>query len=152
MQTPLHKLFNFGAETARHLFERLGSLEPMWIGVNDKGSHLPLIISNMSDKDAVAKAVRAFLRKNGITRYVCMLECWTYEGKEVPQEILDGKSLEHNPDRREAVSIVAEDNEGNAMSGHFYILRPEHGKPKLSPIKILSEDATFEGRFAGMFN
>lgn len=151
MDTQLRKLFNFGAETAKHLFERLGHLNPMWVGVNKKGSHVPLVLADMSDKDRVAEEVRRFLRKEGVTRYVSMLECWMYEGKEVPQEVIEGRSLEHNPDRREAIQIIAEDNEGNVISGFFYILRPEHGKPKLSPIRVLPENTETEGRFARMF-
>lgn len=152
MQTPLDKLFNFGVESATHLFNRLGSLEPMWIGVDKKGSHIPLLVRDMSDKDKVAKVVRDFIKRQGIIRYVSMLECWTYEGKEMPREIIEGRSLEHNPDRREAVYILAEDNEGNSISGALFILRPEHGKPKLSPIKVHPKDTESEGRFVGMFS
>ena len=152
MKNPLRKLFDFGAETANHMFKHQGYLVPMWIGVNKKGSHIPLLVSDMSDKDKVAEIVRAFLRKQGITLYVSLLECWTYEGKEIPPEIHEGKSLEHNPDRREAIAIIAEDNDGNVISGRYYILRPEHGKPKLSPLKIESEVTKTEGRFVGMFD
>lgn len=152
MKTPLRRLFTFGAETAIHLFNKQGYLEPMWIGVNRRGSHVPLLVTNMSDKNNVSKIIRDFLKKQGITRYVSMVECWTYEGKEIPQEILNGKSLEHNPDRREAIAIIAEDNEGNTISGRFYILRPEHGKPKLSPLKVDAKQTTTEGRFVRMFD
>ena len=151
MKTPLRRLFYFAAETAIHIFNRQGYIEPMWIAINKKGSHVPMIVADMSDKNKVAEAVRAFLKKEGATKYVSMLECWTYEGKEIPQEIREGKSLEHNPDRREAVTIVAEDNEGNTLCGRFYILRPEHGKPKLSPLKVDPEATETEGRFVGMF-
>lgn len=151
MQTPLRKLFDFGTEAATHMFNRFGHLEPAWIAVNKRGSHVPLVIPDMSDKDRVAQIVRDFLKEQGATRYVSMLECWLYIGKELPQEIKEGKSLEHHPDRREAINIHAEDNEGHSISGHMFILRPEHGKPKLSPIKIHSEDTEHEGRFVGMF-
>jgi hypothetical protein len=154
MRLPLDKLFHFGAETASHMFEKLGYLEPMWVAVNKKGSHVPLLIADMSNKDRVAEAVQAFLKREGATRYVSMLECWTLEGrgKEIPKEIRNGKSLEHNPDRREAITIFAEDNEGNHMMGLLYILRPEHGKPKLSPLKIQGEMTETGGRFARMFD
>lgn len=151
MEAPLKKLFTFGAETADHVFNRLGRLTPMWIGVNGKGSHLPLIIADLSDKDAVADAVRSFLKKNGITRYVMIAECWMYKGKKIPNEVLEGKSIKNNRDRREAIHVFAEDNKGNSISGRFYILRPEHGKPKLSPLKMDAEKTKSEGRFVGMF-
>ena len=152
--TPLRKLFDFGTETAASIFNKQSYLEPMWIGVNKKGSHIPLLVSDMSDKNKAAETVRCFLKKQGIIRYVSMLESWVWEGKEgeIPPEILEGKSLEHNPDRREAIIITAEDNEGNEISGRFYILRPEHGKPKLSPLKLDPREMESVGRFAGMFN
>jgi hypothetical protein len=151
--TPLRTLFNFGSETAAFMFNKMGYLKPMWIGVNNKGAHLPLIVRDMSDKDKVAADVRAFLKKEGAVRYVSMLESWLGEFRkgEVPLEILAGGQLEHHPDRREIISIIAEDNEGKIISGRFYILRPEHDKPKLSPIKVESENTESMGRFAGMF-
>lgn len=152
MQTPIHKLFNFGTETARHLFDRQGYIVPMWIGVNKRGSHTPLIIHDMSDKNKVAEIVRAFLRKEGVSMYVSMLECWLYEGKDIPPEVCKRESLEYNPDSREAIHILAEDNGGNIVSGHFYILRPEHGRPKLSPLKLAPEETKSEGRFVRMFD
>lgn len=152
MQTPLEKLFNFGAESAKHLFERFGEIYPSWIGVSKKGSHIPFIVKDMSNKDNVSADVKRFIKDKNIVRYVSMLECWIYEGKEVPREFLEGKSLEGNPDRREAIHILAEDNEGNTISGCFYILRPEHDKPKLSPIKMHDNtDSTTHGRFVDMF-
>jgi len=150
--TPFRRLFDFGAETAAFMFNKQGYLEPMWIGVNKKGSHTPLIVADMSDKDKASEAIRKWLKKEGITRYVSMLECWVYEGKEIPPEVFEGKSIEHNPDRREAITILAEDNKGNMISGRYYILRPEHGKPKLSPIKVDPCDMESEGRFVGMFD
>lgn len=152
MDAPIQMLFNFGAETASNFFNLHGYLAPMWIGVNAKGSHVPLLVSDMSDKDKVVEHVRAFIKREKITRYVSMLECWIYEGKEIPPEIARGESLEHNPDRREAIQVIAEDNEGNIISGHFYILRPEHGRPKLSPLKFLPPETETKGRFIGMFH
>jgi hypothetical protein len=149
----LEKLFRFGAETAEFLFNKQGFLVPMWIGVNERGSKQPLLIPDFGDKDSAAEQVREFLRRGKIIRYVSMLECWVYEGKDVPPEILAGQSLEKNPDRREAIHILAEDRDDNTISGRFYILRPEHDKPKLSPLKTeeLSGGRT-EGRFVKMFD
>lgn len=151
MNTPLRKLFDIGAEAAKQLFDLLGYVNPTWFGVDKNGSNVPLLITDLSDKDKAAESVREFLRQHDVSRYVSILECWMYEGKEVPQEILEGRSLEHNPDRREAIQIIAEDNEGNVISGVFYILRPEHGKPKLSPIRMMPENADTEGWFVRMF-
>lgn len=148
----LQELFDHGADAAAHLFERQGHLVPMWVGVNKRGSHVPLVIPYMDDKDSVAETVKKYLKKERITQYVSMLECWTYEGKEIPPEITEGRSLEHNPDRREAIHIMAEDEDGNTIAGCFYILRPEHGKPKLSPLKMYPNAEASEGRFVRMFD
>lgn len=149
--TDLEKLFQFGAETARHLFTAQGYLIPMWVGVNEKGAHIPLRATDLDDKDQTAEIVRRFLKKNNIVRYVSMLECWTYEGKDPPKELLEGQSLEHNPDRREGVHILAEDRSGDNCSGMYYILRPEHGKPTLSPFKVNGQAEKTEGRFVNLF-
>lgn len=151
MDTELRKLFDFGAASAEHLFKAQGHLLPMWVGVTKRGGHLPLIIRDMDDKDKVAEAIKTWLKKHGISRYVSMLECWTYEGKEIPAEITEGRSLEENPDRREAIHLMAEDKDGNYISGVFYILRPEHGRPTLSPIKIDARRGDVSGRFTNMF-
>lgn len=148
----LEKLFRFGAETAEHLFNKQGHLLPMWVGVNAKGAHSPLLIPDFDDKDRAAEIVRSFLKDRKIVRYVSMIECWTYQGKDMPPEIAAGKSLETNPDRREAIHILAEDNGGNTISGRLFILRPEHGKPKLSPLKIYGDVEKTEGRFVKMFD
>ncbi len=148
----LEKLFKFGADSAAHLFGQTGYLVPMWVGIDKKSAHIPLIVTNLDDKDRVANTVKEFIKKNGITHYVSMLECWMYEGKELPPEYLTGKSLEDNPDRREAIHILAEDKDGNTISGRFYILRPERGRAKLSPLKVDPPPEKVEGRFVGMFD
>lgn len=148
----LEKLFKFGAESVEHLFKVQGYLVPMWVGISDKGAHVPIIVPDLDDKDAVAEKIKEFLKKEKIQRYVCMMEAWIYEGKEMPPEVKEGKSIEHNPDRREVIHILAEDRDGNTMSGQYYILRPEHGKPKLSPLKVHEKASRTEGRFARMFN
>lgn len=151
-KTPLRKLFDFAAESAAFIFNKQGYLVPMWVGINKKGAHIPITIQNMDDKDAVAQAIRDFLRKEGIVSVVCMLECWFYEGKEIPPEIREGRSLEENPDRREAIHILAEDRDGTIISGCYYILRPEHGPPKLSRLKMHPSGTESEGRFVKMFD
>jgi hypothetical protein len=151
----LQKLFLFGTESARFMFEKQGFLLPMWVGISDKGAHIPLMVKDMEDKDQIADGVRQFLKEKKITRYVSMLECWTLKAKGeagIPPEVLSGGSLEKHPDRREAIHVLAEDKSGDTISGMFYILRPEHGKPKLSPLKVYPKEGAAEGRFAKMFD
>ena len=147
----LDKLFEFGAGGAKFLFEKQRVLHPMWIGISDKGAHIPLLVHSLDDKEMVAEKIRQFLKKNQIERYVSMIECWIVEGEAVTPEALAGEPLANNPDRREAIDIFAEDKEGNTMSGRYYILRPEHGRPKLSKLKV-DKGAQSTGRFVKMFD
>lgn len=150
----LKDLFDHGAETAEFLFKAQGELIPMWLCVDDAGGMHPLIMPDMEDKDKVAATVRQFLKKNKIVQYVAMIECWMLEEKrdKVPAEVLSGEaSLEHHPDRREAIHIMAESKSGEYQSGVYYILRPEHGKPTLSPFKVIGMNEA-EGRFVKMFD
>src|SRR5437879_6390282 len=148
----LVNLFTHGADTAEYLFKAQGEIFPMWLAQDQRGRRYPLVISDMSDKDKAADAVKTWLKEKNIIRYVHMIECWVLEGhtKDIPQEIIEGKSIEHHQDRREAIHVMAEDREGNAISGCYYILRPEHSKVTLSPFKK-HEKMQSEGRFVKMF-
>lgn len=147
----INKLFQFGAETAKHLFERQGYLLPMWVGVDERGHHQPLLLTKMDDKDAVAEGVKEFLKEKKIVAYVSMIECWIYVGDKMPPEIKEGRSLEHNQDRREGVHLLAEDKDGKSVSGGYFILRPEHSKATLSPLKMHPKASKAVGRFVSMF-
>jgi hypothetical protein len=59
------------------------------------------------------------------------------------------RASEH-PDRREGLRITAEDRSGECISGHFYILRPEHGPPVLSPFHEDEEWTPMGGRLMGL--
>lgn len=59
-----------------------------------------------------------------------------------------GRMSEH-PDRREVVAINAEDCDGANMMGWYFILRPEHGKPTLSPLHM-SEATESAGQLMGL--
>lgn len=150
----LDRLFNFGAESAQHLFLRQGELLPVWAVLDEKDCIKILVVAEMTDKDAVAEKVKEFIKKQKATAYVSAIEAWVVEipkGGDMPREIKEGRSLKHNPDRRELINILAEDNQGNSVSGCYYILRPEHGKPKLSPLKVFPKATKTEGRFTNMF-
>jgi hypothetical protein len=63
--------------------------------------------------------------------------------------IMNRIGVKVHPDRREAVIIGAEDYITGMMMGIRYILRPEHGKPSLSPLTIEPFNKS-EGRFVGL--
>jgi hypothetical protein len=45
--------------------------------------------------------------------------------------------------------FAAENRQGEMLTGHRYILRPEHGKARLSPL-TMNKFATSEGRTVGL--
>src|SRR4029077_2517080 len=71
-----------------------------------------------------------------VMRFVFIVEAWVVR---MPEQVATNEAgppwprpSEH-PDRREVVKIKAEDHDGSALSGMYYILRPEHGPATLSP-------------------
>lgn len=149
----IHELYKHGQEAARMLFDKTGEIQPMWICITKGGVVMP-IVAPMTDKEQLAEALRELFREKQVVCYVSMLECWMLLGKPERtkdfQKYIEGASISQHPERREAVNIVAESKDTQLM-GHFFILRPEHGKPTLSPFKNLSaEGAHVEGRFVKM--
>lgn len=147
----LNELFKHGAEAAELIFKQQREIHPMWICQDEKGKIAPLVI-RIGDKDETVNAVRDFIRKKNIISYVAMVECWMIEmkkGQPSPYEAVE--TLEDHPDRREAIHVYAEDRHGKKLSGRFYILRPEHGIPTLSPFVVDDKATETSGRFVNLF-
>jgi hypothetical protein len=105
------------------------------------------------DKDTSVAMVRALFVIRKVVRYVFIDEAWLLEAKGGldPADLLRAarKGISGHPDRREVLLLNAEDRHGGHIMGRRYILRPEHGKPKLSPMTILGHDET-AGRMVGL--
>jgi len=153
--TPLTELQDFfacAAERAKAIFEATGEVLPMWHAVPAQGQDLVIATpwSDDDEKEATAQAIRQIFDRAQVKRFAFISEAWV-------ASMRPGTSLEEanhtrasqHPDRREVLMINAEDRWGNAISGCFYILRPEHGPAKLSPLQMSDYDTT-KGRFAGM--
>lgn len=150
----LEEIFDHGKEAAKHLFDMQGEIHPMWI-VETKNNEIVPIMVPMIDghKDEVSLAIKKALKKLKAVRYVSMVEAWMLDiakDKKVPESIRKGGSVSSHPDRREIVAINAEDKTEGSMSGMFYILRPEIGKPRLSNFKENPRSTQEEGRFVGL--
>jgi hypothetical protein len=95
---------------------------------------------------------RLFVVKN-VVAYVFIDEAWMVDKAGRKAEGLEAWVMQHgtknHPDRREIVMFLAEDLTGQ-MSAHRFILRPEHGKPKLSPLKFIPASAQSHGRMVGL--
>ena len=141
-------LFRHGQEAAKHLFKMQGAVHPMWLCQTAEGGMIPVCLE-MPDhpgRDALATYLKKSFRENNIERYVAFMEAWVLE-TDADQPVPPG-SIEHSPDRKEVVLVTAEDKSGEQRSGVFYILRPEHGDPKLSPFKEgLFKGSDLSGRF-----
>lgn len=128
--------------TARETFKEKGEVHPMWCGhtvLNELVMVLPEQFRNADDKDKAVAAVRRIFKEKEVVAFSFMCEAWILESRTASPEAFKrgmnigrNESLEHNPDRREVIQVVAEDRE-STISGHYFILRPEHGKPTLSP-------------------
>lgn len=148
----LEEIFDHGKEAAKHIFDMQGNLHPMWIIENKKGEIVPMMVPMTGDKDEISKAIKKALKKLNTVRYVSMVEAWMLDlskDKKLPESVRLGAPLSQHPDRREIVAINAEDKDGHTMSGMFYILRPEIGKPRLSSFREVP-GSKHEGRFVNL--
>lgn len=152
MKTPKEMLDHL-AEFAKKTFANEGQVLPMWVLVArvPERQIVPILapFSCKEEKDAAVHFVREKAKEINADLVGFMAEAWTVsvqkdtyvKGSIVPSE---------HEDRREVINIYSEDKSGHTLAGFFYILRPEHGKPKLSPFKSLGDDAGMAGRFANI--
>jgi hypothetical protein len=150
----LKSFFDFAAEQAAVIFRERGEFAPMWHAVADDGEHM-LICTPWEDnesKRAIVERLRELFRARGVTRYAFMCEAWAIMAPNL--ESVEGAyrkhhSLKDHPDRREILTVHAEDRDGHTVAGWFYILRPEHAPATLSPLRM-SEATEHQGALHGL--
>ena len=99
------------------------------------------------DSRACVRQLRALFADQQVRRYAFVCEAWTIATNSMAEvQRWVGRIAEHQ-DRREILTIHAEDRDGRGLIGYYYILRPEHGPPKLSPLQM-AEGGT--GQLMGM--
>ncbi len=142
--TTLKRLFEIASKTVGKIFLEDGEISPMWHAVaisEDDGKEYQIVIAtpwcSIEEKHGAVAALREMFREHNVQRYVFVCEGWMVEVRKLPNEIAPSE----HPDRREVITIVAEDRDGSQMSGQFYILRPEHGPAKLSPLQINDDES-----------
>lgn len=153
-QPTLRQLFQIGCHNAKRLFLERGEVTPMWHAVPEDGEHL-LIATPWEDDDEKVIAIeylRHKFKKLKVLRFVFIVEAWVVQ---MPEQVATNEAgppwprpSEH-PDRREVVKIQAEDRDGSALSGMYYILRPEHGPATLSPFHE-DQFTSVAGRLTGL--
>lgn len=143
----LDELMNYAAKRARDVFDRLGSLSPMYL-CERKNGDLQFVLPTEygDDKDLLAEGMRALFKKERVKRYVSISEVWT---SHLPPK--EGSSLASNPDRGEAVLLYAEDK-FEARAAEMSILRTKRGKPKLSALRKFPDTFGIGGRLSGLLS
>lgn len=147
--TKLQELFNIAATNVKGMFDKRHEILPMWHVVMGNDEHVLIATpwSNDDEKDAAVDALRKIFRQRQAKRLVFICEAWTLLARSA-NEI--SRPSEH-PDRREVVSLIAEDRDGSNLAGWYFILRPEHGPPTLSPLHM-SDATESAGRMVGLLD
>jgi hypothetical protein len=150
-QSKLQDLFDNAAANAKRMFDETGEVLAMWHAVNGKNENI-LIATPWGDedeKDATVDALRHLFRAQHVKRFAFIVEAWVRQA--VSMEDINSCPPSEHPDRREILMITAEDRDGSQIMGFYYILRPEHGPAKLSPLHVQPYDAT-AGRMVGLLD
>lgn len=147
----LQEIFDCASTQAATIFKEEGELCPMWHAIAGNGDHL--IIGTPWDDDDAKEATLAALRRlfqhKQVKRYAFICEGWSCPATE--EELMDEEPPRPSlhPERREILAVIAEDRDGSMLQGFYYILRPEHGPAKLSPVHM-SDGYIIAGRMTGL--
>jgi len=158
----LQELFDIAATNAARIFLESDDHEvlPMWHAVQGNGEHVLIATPWSSEKEKLITVdmLRKMFSVKHVKRFAFIVEAWTAQ---VPPERIKTTSAEEayrdycgprpseHPDRREVLMITAEDRSGESIMGVYYILRPEHGPPTLSPLEVMPYDS-MAGRMMGL--
>ena len=151
MKMDLKELIAFANASAETIFRRTGELLPMWHCIKSNGEQM-IIPSPCDDKDVAISLIKALMELEDVETYVFMSEAWMLQTEgDADIDQINRRGLSEHPDRREAIMFAAENRDGEEQTACRFILRPEHGKAKLSPLKMDDmRGRTSEGRMVGM--
>ena len=150
----LRQMIEAASSAVEKLFKIRGVIRPMYDCMTADGVRF-VTPAPHEDKDAAVAMMRALFVIKNVVRYVFIDEAWMLDQK---GDAAEGARLEawaakygvaSHPDRREIVMFIAEDLAGR-LSAHRFILRPEHGKPRLSPLKFIPAETLAHGRMVGL--
>jgi hypothetical protein len=115
--------------------EMFSTVHAMWDPGNPAGAPPGDAFFVVESMDEVTK----FVTTVKPTRYIFMSQGWCIEGnKERITALADSNASDHE-DRREMILFDAHEGEEHIYA-MFYVLRPEHGKPKLSRLHVNYND------------
>ena len=151
----LTSLIKFASVNADKIFRKTGVIHPMYHAITASGQ-TEIISPDLSDKDTAVALMKALFVLHDIDRYVFIDEAWildtTKGGPEIDIEKVQRHGIRNHPDRREIVMFSAEDRRGGRRTAKQFILRPEIGKPRLSPLEFDPLFDHSEGRMVGLLN
>jgi hypothetical protein len=147
----LRELFDTAANNVPEIFKEMGELSPMWHVVSGNEKHDLIVTpwSSADEKYATIAYLKQLFAKMGVRRFVFICEAWSMTTTSMAEVRRWAGRIAENEDRREIISIQAEDRDGSHLHGWYYILRPEHGPPKLSPLQMSKADK-HEGQLQGL--
>ena len=155
MRGDLKELIKFVSPLAEKIFRQTGQLQPMWHAVTALDQTL-IIPQPAADKNLAAALIRLEFKVRNVDHYVFMSEAWILNATKSDISARDlraiaSEGLAEHPDRREIIMFSAENSRGETLTALRYILRPEHGRAKLSPLTIDDmAGVKSEGRLVGL--
>ena len=154
------ELLAHAGKAAAQVFRQNGSVIPILHIVDEFGNHIHLHwasgFENRNAKETTSQIMRKAIKEANAQRYALVMEAWTVDergdGKLAMEMVHKGLSLEGHPDRIEVIKVFVQDKHSKeCLTRTYRILRPEHGKPVLSPPRDLTH-AEGEGRFNNLFD
>ena len=147
----LKELIQFASAQAETIFRRTGEVLPMWHAIKADGEQM-IIPSPCEDKDMAVSLIKALFELESVETFVFMSEAWIlHAGPGADIDGINRRGLSEHPDRREAIMFAAENRDGEEQTACRFILRPEHGKAKLSPLKMDDmKNRESSGRMVGL--
>jgi hypothetical protein len=135
---------------AADAFNRDGGLPPTWFCQRRDGTVVFLVteFDDDDDKDQIDRDMRIEFKINDVHRYVFITEAWMLEVK------TDYRGLRPSlhPEKQEILSLIAEDENGDALSGYTLIHRnPKSKLAMIADLKVERVKHPCEGRFTNMF-
>jgi hypothetical protein len=153
----LKELIEFASRACEPIFKVNSEIVAMYHMCDADGANF-IWQPDMADKDAMAAAAKSLMRKKNIQSYVFIDEAWSLEinrtlkpgEAEEIERFCNEFGVRNHPDRREMLMFYAENKSGERLQAHRPIVRPEHGKPKLMPLRYPWQDGTVRGRLSGL--
>lgn len=153
--TDLRSLIVFASKNIEKIFKKTHAIYPMYHAITARGDSV-VLQPPPGDKDMSVAMVKAWLVLNDIETVVFFDEAWILDDRHghigLDMEKIRRVGISNHPDRREVIMISAENRRGEMLTAKHFILRPEIGKPSLSPLVIDEIFDHSEGRMVGLLN